>query len=242
MRVLLRIAFDGTRYAGWQVQPDRETVQSRICAVLAKIYDVQSVDVTGSSRTDSGVHALGFAAHFDMPDGRFPIVDIPYRLNSLLPDDIRIVSASPVPADFHARYSAKGKIYRYIIANPHPTRAGRALILDKLPDLDILLSVGRLFIGSHDFSGFAVKASLPDNRECTISRLEWQRTLDSSIVMEIEGDRFLHHMVRFIVGAHLEVAEGRLREDEIVESLETGQRLRIKNPTGEGLYLVHVFY
>lgn len=245
MRVRMKISFDGTAYSGWQIQPDEKTVQGEIEKALSTLFN-QPVSVTGSSRTDAGVHALGMVAHADISD-RFELADLEYKLNSILPQDIAVREIAEVPDDFHARFSAKGKRYEYrIIFDKRPelrTSAHRIPMPDFLPMARMVLDdlAGRI-IGVHDFSAFARKFEIPDNPECKITLAQWQID-ESDMVFVIEGNRFLHTMVRSLVGAQLDCIRGRFSPAQFGLMVRTGER---KYPyevvPGKGLWLIEVFY
>jgi len=245
MRVRMKISFDGTTYCGWQIQPDCKTVQGEIEKAFSTLFN-QPMSVTGSSRTDAGVHALGMVAHTDISD-KFELGDLEYKLNAILPEDIAVREIAEVPDDFHARYSARGKRYEYrIIFDKRPEFRNSAHRIPKpefLPIVQMVLDdlAGRI-IGVHDFSAFARKSEIPDNPECQITLAKWNID-ETGMVFAIEGNRFLHTMVRSLVGAQLDCIRGRFSPGQFGEMVRTGER---KYPyevaPGKGLRLIEVFY
>lgn len=245
MRVKFKISFDGTHFCGWQVQPNERTVQGEIETALSTIFDTP-ISVTGSSRTDSGVHALGMVAHTDISD-KYKFDDLSYKLNALLPEDIAVRELSVVDDQFHARYSATGKRYEYrIVFYKRPELrlyTHRIPKPDSLPMVQMVLEdlAGRI-VGKHDFSAFARKVELPENPECEIKHANW--TIDESgMVFAIEGNRFLWTMVRSLVGAQLDCIRGRFSPEEFVWMLHEGERkFSYEVAPCKGLWLMEVFY
>lgn len=224
-RFALLLSYNGTFFSGWQVQPGRATVQGELEKAIEKITGT-SVRITGASRTDSGVSAIGQVAHLDIRDN-FSKNKMLRSINSLIPSDIVVKSIVNVEDTFHARYAALGKRYRY-------TTTG---------DVRKLREIADVFIGKHNFAAFAVTRSVPDNSMCTIWRSEWHRAGNGTVIYIIEGDRFLHKMVRIIVGAQLSYGRGRLTRGAIERMLRSGERdLRWRVAPAEGLLLERVFY
>jgi tRNA pseudouridine38-40 synthase len=265
--IKLVIEYDGSRYHGWQRQPNLPTIQGALETALATIAK-QRPTVIGAGRTDAGVHAEGQVANFNV-NARLSSSAWMRALNSLLPEDIVIVSAQKVSSRFHARFSAVGKIYRYRILNRrYPPAIGRQYIWTVFSPLDIrrMKSASKLLMGKHDFSSFmsggpcgeggtgssdaprapALARAKPDARfrspVCTIRRLDLVRKRDE-IIVTIEADRFLQQMVRTIVGTLVEVGRGRLSPREIPLLLEKKDR-RFGGPTApaQGLCLEKIFY
>lgn len=242
----LVLAYDGSRYSGWQVQPNATSIQTLVQAALSKTLN-QKTFVVGSGRTDSGVHARGQVAHFTQ-SAEIDTGKVLYSLNGLLPADIRALELAPVPSDFHARYSAKGKIYRYHLRTSSLRDPFRRLYTYQLPcpiDEEILGKAARHFVGTHDFSSFANEAhrgSASRKPVKTLARLDILQE-DGGLVLEFEGDGFLYKMVRNIVGALLDCARGKLDERKIPEIFE-GKDRRLAPPTAppHGLFLVSVKY
>jgi tRNA pseudouridine38-40 synthase len=252
MKVRLLVAYDGTAFRGWQSQRGGETVQDRLEAVLEGIVG-ERVVIHGSGRTDAGVHALGQTVHFELrPEqaARLPRLSEAARwlpaLNASLPPQLRVLRATRAAADFHARFSATGKIYRYDlwpapVLPPH--LHGRAWHLHRELDLGILRELAALVEGSHDFRGFcADSGSLPESTVRTIRRTV-VRERGPALTITFEGDGFLYRMVRMLVGGMVRVAQGKEERERFALRLAAGKPW----PTpamapAEGLYLVRALY
>lgn len=217
-RYKLIISYEGTRYCGWQVQGDAPSIQLLIQRALQTALR-HPVDLTGSSRTDAGVHARGQVAHFDTP---LPLDPSRLRvsLNALLPPDIRILAIEPAPSSFHARYSARSKTYHYHLhLNPvlDPfVRLYRHQIFSRL-DLEPLRQAARLFLGPHDFTSFA---NLKEPRTPAQNPIRTLHRLDlveqpGGVRLEYEGDGFLYKMVRNITGTLIDVGLGKIPPGQI---------------------------
>jgi len=242
----MTIAYDGTHYSGWQIQPNAKTIQEEIETALLTFMK-EPITVVGSGRTDAGVHAHGQVAHFSTSK----TID-PYRfllsINSILSRDIRVKDVEEVPDDFHAQYSATGKIYHYNlylnnVQDPFE-RLYQHLVYQKI-DLDLLKKAANCFVGTHDFSSFAndqTKGSAARNPIRTIKRIDVVGE-GKKVRLEFEADGFLYKMVRNITGTILEAARGKRSIDEIKEILEVRDRRKagIAAPP-RGLFLVKVHY
>ncbi|MBI3609913.1 MAG: tRNA pseudouridine(38-40) synthase TruA [Nitrospirae bacterium] len=241
--IKLIIEYDGARYHGWQRQPDVPTIQGELEEAVFKITK-ERLTVVGAGRTDAGVHAEGQAAHFKTKARLTP--DAWQRaLNSLLPEDIVVLTAQKVPDRFHARYSAVGKTYRYRILNRRyrPAIGRRHVWTVYLPlNMRRMRAAAKTLIGKHDFSSFQGSNHSARTAACTIRRLELVKRKDE-VVLTIEADRFLQHMVRTIVGTLVEVGRGRRNPGEMAALLQKKDR-RFGGPTAppQGLCLVKVVY
>jgi tRNA pseudouridine38-40 synthase len=242
-RFSLTIEYDGSNYFGWQRQPGVPTIQEIIEDALAHIVR-QPVVLHGSGRTDSGVHATGQSAHFDADTSLAPEV-LEKALNSLLPQDIVIRTCQEAASDFHARKSAKRKLYSYSILN-HRQRSpvGRFYCWHIVKPLDIaaMEKAAAHFIGTHDFSAFEAKGSPRSSSIRTVSLARWEMQ-GEYLTFYIEANGFLRHMVRNIVGTLVEVGRKRLAPDDIPRILESGDRGQA-GPTApaKGLFLRRVSY
>jgi tRNA pseudouridine38-40 synthase len=244
-RLKLVISYDGRDFAGWQSQKHGNTVQDRVEAAFERICGTR-VAVTGSGRTDSGVHALGQCAHVDVPAAQFAAERWLKALNGVLPPTIRILRARFVAKSFHARFSAKGKVYRYRIINGAvrpPLETGRAWHIASPLDRELLGRAAKLFVGRHDFAAFA--ANRGKEERSSVRTVEYIRMTSRRDLIEIEfsADGFLYKMVRLMVGAMARCALGK----ESLQSIE----LRLERPSrasarfvapAAGLYLVRVRY
>ncbi len=242
MRFKLTTAYDGTNYSGWQVQENAPSIQPLIQKALETTLR-HPLDLTGSSRTDAGVHALGQIAHFDT-DTPFEVKRLILSLNALLPPDIRIFQIEPVAPDFHARYSARSKIYHYHlhldpVADPF-TKLYRHQVFGPF-DLPKLKRAALQFVGTHDFTSFANTKEGPEKDSVrTLYRLDIVEQ-KGGLRLEFEGDGFLYKMVRNITGTLLDVAAGRLDEAKI-SSIFAARDRRKGGPAAppQGLFLMEV--
>ena len=227
-RLGLTIAFDGTGYAGWQIQKSGLGVQQRIEEALARLFPSRP-QVHGSSRTDAGVHALGLVAHTDIPRSelRMPPAKLRLALNAHLPEDIRVVSVRRVPAAFHARFSALGKQYRYFVWNHpamDPLRRTQAWHVPRALDLAAMQQAAAAFVGRQDFRAFTANPGYP--RASTIRSLRVCRVSRRGPLFTyvIEADGFLYKMCRGIVGTLVQVGLGRIPATDIPGILATADR------------------
>ena len=243
MKYKMTISYDGTDYGGWQIQPNRKTVQELIQEAL-KVVLRTDCPIIGSGRTDAGVHARGQIAHFSY-DVPFEVSPFRYSLNSLLPSDIRILEIDPAPEEFHARYSVKKKIYHYHL-HLDPVQSpfyGRYRTPIYAPlNLDLLQEALPLLTGTHDFSTFRGAGYTSTNPIKTLYRLEMVPE-EGGIRLEFEGNGFLYKMVRNIVGTLLQVASGKRPVSNIPNLLESKDRTQA-GPTAppQGLFLTRVQY
>lgn len=247
LKFKLTIAYDGTAYQGWQVQKIGTGVQEKVEAVLAK-YFPSAPRLHSSSRTDTGVHALGMMAHFEIPRAEFkmPIARLAIALNAFLPDDIRILSAKRAPEKFHARFDARGKQYRYFIWNHHamnPLLSGRAWHVPRKLDYKKMRAAAKLFVGKHDFKSFAANHRYEmESTVRTLTRCEVKRSGQNFTVI-IEGDGFLYKMCRGIVGTLVQIGYGKFPPQDIKVMLaQLDRRAAGMSAPAHGLVLWKVFY
>jgi len=239
-RYRLTIEYHGGAFVGWQVQPRGRTVQGQIEKCLHWLLH-EDVQITGAGRTDAGVHALGQVAHFD--SAMVLPLDFGRRLNAALPEDIRVLRFDDCAPDFHARYSAVRKTYRYCIAHqPSAFAAGLAWsVMDELnwPAIDAATD---MLVGHHDFAGFCRVGSLKKDSSCAVTTARWVRD-DRNAHFEIIANRFLHRMVRLIVGTLIDIGRHRWPPEHLRQILSTGDvRLAGQAAPAQGLYLVDVEY
>jgi tRNA pseudouridine38-40 synthase len=244
-RLKLIVAYDGAPFGGWQSQKHHNTIQDELERAFRKISG-ERVRVHGSGRTDAGVHALAQCAHVDVPDRRFSVERWRNALNAMLPATIRILRCRYVSPDFHARFSAKGKTYRYRIwTGPvlPPLELNRAWHIRTSLDVDLLKAAGRNFIGKHNFAAFAANRGVKEeNTTRTISSLDI-RQRGPELAFEVTGDGFLYKMVRLMVGAMVQVALGKMEVREVNSRLESGELTNARPAAPScGLYLVKVWY
>jgi len=237
----LIIQYDGTNYSGWQFQENSETIQQRITECI-KVITGQQVNLTGSGRTDSGVHALGQTANFRI-DKEIDLIRFKYSLNSILPRDIAVIDIEKVNEDFHARFNALRRNYLYVfIKYKSPFYEPFAYRYFYKLDCDYLNNLSKVLVCRNDFTSFAKKGSDPDDKECTVYDAVWKET-HGFILFFIEANRFLHGMVRTIVGTLLHAQKNSYDEKYIEEILVAKNR----EASGEavparGLFLYKVKY
>jgi tRNA pseudouridine38-40 synthase len=244
----LTIAYDGTDFHGWQIQVNKPTVQGEIVSVLRRLTQ-EDIQLHGAGRTDSGVHALGQVGSF-RTQSPLSAQEFQRALNALLPPTIRIVGAEETGPDFSARWSAKGKIYRYRLYRGKvvPPMLWRFVLHYPFPlNEDAMREAAERFVGIHDFSSFAASTGSEDddkerNMQREIFSAELKRTEDNEeLWFTVHGRSFLRYMVRKMVGSLLEVGRGKLTPDDINRLYELRDRSK-SGPTvpPQGLFMVHV--
>lgn len=242
-RILLTVSYDGTHYSGWQYQDNAPSVQQALEEALEKALG-KFTRITGASRTDAGVHALGQRAHFDT-DATIPPEKYPFVLNRFLPPDIRVSEAKQVPPTFHARYQADGKWYTYRIFNaPHASAMYRNMTAHVPVPLDVekMHHAAQQLLGTHDFAAFAAAGGSAKTTVRTIDRVSVTRE-GEMVVLRIHGNAFLYNMVRIIAGALIYIGQGKLDEGCITRAIETGNRLELGiTAPAAGLELTRVEY
>ena len=235
--------YDGTAYCGWQRKINGPSVQQALEEALSRLTG-EPVAVTGSSRTDAGVHALGLCAHFDSAT-RIPPDKLAFALNTMLPPDIRIRESGPAPEGFHARYSACGKVYRYVFFNSrHDCAIGRQYAAHVPLELDerLMHTEAQALCGTHDFAAFAASGSVATSTVRTIYRAQVKRD-GEQVMLTVLGDGFLYNMVRIIAGTLMEVGTGKRAPGAIARAIATGDRLALgQTAPAKGLTLMRVLY
>jgi tRNA pseudouridine38-40 synthase len=243
----LVIAYEGTNYEGWQVQKIGLGVQQKVEEALAKLFPSKP-RLHSSSRTDTGVHALGMVAHVEVPktEFRMPVRKLNLALNAWLPEDIRVMSAARCPAEFHARFDATGKQYRYFVWNRpamNPLPRHQVWHVPMSLDLAAMLGAAKWFSGKHDFKSFAANRNYEmESTVRTLTRCDIKRN-GPLLTFIIEGDGFLYKMCRGIVGTLVQVGQGKISPTDIRKILESRDR-RVAGMTApaHGLVLWRVFY
>ena len=238
------ISYDGSGFSGYQVQPNKRTVQSELEKVLAKMHKGKSIKVSASGRTDTGVHAKGQVVHFDSP---LPISEEKWELalNSMLPEDISVLSVLKVDSSFHARFDALGKEYRYLLKlskKRDPFQRDFAYQFPYELNLEAMKQASLFFIGTHDFTSFCSARTEVLDRVRTIETIDFLLEGDF-LTLRFVGNGFLYNMVRILTGTLLEVGTGKRRPEEIVDILDQkDRRFAGKTAPAQGLYLWKVFY
>ena len=243
-RIKLTLDYIGTSYAGWQVQPGKDTIEARVEQALFRLTG-EEIKVVASGRTDAGVHAIGQVAHFDT-NTDFDLRAYLNGANVFLPPDIRITDAEVVSDTFHARFNAKRKTYEYRFYVSKVDRAlwyNRAYRLPSFPDLAALNRVAKLFEGEHDFAAFMSSGSDVKTTVRTVYRAGFEVVDENSFVFEISANGFLYNMVRKIVGALVRVSEGKLTIDDVICALSNPADASLPYVAPAcGLYLKSVEY
>lgn len=242
-RVKLTVAYDGTHYSGWQIQPNAVTIEEVLNRHLSELLQ-EPIKVIGASRTDAGVHALGNVAVFDT-SARMPAEKISYAMNTRLPEDIRIQESCQVPEDFHPRFCKTVKTYEYRILNrrfPDPTRRLYSLFYYYPLDEKKMQQAADYLVGEHDFKSLCTHKEEVENTVRTIYRTEVIRTGDE-ILIRLKGNGFLYNMVRIIVGTLLRVGSGYYEPEYMKELLKAKDRQAAgETAPPQGLTLVGIEY
>ena len=242
--IKLTLQYDGTDYVGWQRQAEGVSIQGLLEDALRPIEGAP-VTVHGAGRTDAGVHAAGQVASVTLT-ATLDVSTLARALNAVLPVDLRVVDAEEMPAGFHARFSATGKIYQYRIVNaPFVSPFVRRYVWHVIPtlDKDAMRRASNILVGTHDFAAFRAIGTPVASTVRTIRRLEWREQLDSLFVMEVEGDGFLRHMVRSIAGTLVEIGWGRWPPEAMHDILDSRDRARAGTTAPpQGLFLMSVMY
>ena len=242
-RYRLKVAYDGTNYCGWQVQPNEVTVEGVLNETLSDLLN-EEIEVVGASRTDSGVHADGNYCIFDT-ETNIPAEKIAYALNQRLPEDISIIKSEEVDMDWHPRYQNSMKTYQYTIVNremPDPVRRLYSFFTYSKLDVDKMKEAAKYLEGEHDFSCFCSSGAQVESTVRTIESVEVTQNGDE-IAIIVKGNGFLYNMVRIIAGTLLEVGEGKIEPSKMTEIIDSRDRgLAGKTAVAKGLKLVEIKY
>ncbi len=243
MRIMMTLSYDGSNYCGWQTQKNGVTIQKTVESALSKLTG-EDIAVTASGRTDAGVHALGQVIHFDTQSS-VPPKNFYKALNGLLPSDIRAVNSKRVAEDFNARKTAKKKTYKYSfyygkVDNPLQDRY--AVRIEKKPNFEVVDSAICLLVGEHDYKAFSATGSSVNTTVRTVYHIKVEKHVKGFDIF-VTGSGFLYNMVRIMVGALLDIGQGKLVLEDISSALTTGRRDRLgKTLPAKGLCLVSVEY
>ena len=238
------ISYDGSGFSGYQVQPNKRTVQSELEAVLTKMHKGEHIKVAASGRTDAGVHAKGQVIHFD---SSLPISEEKWAnaLNSLLPEDLSVLSVLKVNSSFHARFDAIGKEYHYVLQLSKIRDPFMRYFACHFPyelNIEAMKEASRFFLGTHDFTSFCSAKTEVEDRVRTIEKIDF--IIDKNrLTLKFFGNGFLYNMVRILTGTLLEVGIGKRTPEEILHILQKkDRRFAGKTAPAQGLYLMKVFY
>lgn len=244
--VQLVLHYDGAGFAGWQRQSNARSVQGALEDALTRLCG-EPTQAIGAGRTDAGVHARGQAAGVTVAD-RWHAPSLRRALNAVLPRDVWVAAAFEMRSDFHARYSATARRYSYVVGTDDgvhsPFRRTRELAYTRPLSRDVLDAEARSLIGDHSFRAFAVRGTAPphDEHRCTITLSAWHDR-DGGLAFEIEANRFLHHMVRFLVGTMLDVGSGKREAGSVAMLLQATDNSGVSPPApAHALFLDRVTY
>lgn len=246
MRTLLRLAYDGSSFCGWQIQPEDRTVQGDLDQALTQLLR-QPIQSMGAGRTDTGVHAKEMYVHFDWePELATGIKDLDhlvYRLNRFVDPAIRIYEAREVAADWHARFDATSRSYEYLMcANGSPFYRHSAWMVEELPNMEQMNEAAALLLKESDFASFCKSGSDNKTTLCEVTNAQWVQEGDLW-VFHITADRFLRNMVRAVVGSLYEVGRGKWTVEEFAQRLQQKNRGAMgTSAPAHGLYLSKVTY
>jgi tRNA pseudouridine38-40 synthase len=241
-RKFIELSYNGNNYHGWQVQPNAVTVQAVVHKALSTFFRLP-IETLGCGRTDTGVHATQFFAHFDLPEETSTPESIIQNINALLPHDIAVKRLISVLPDAHARFDATSRSYQYHIHfRKDPFKHNRSWLLRDFPDVEAMNQSATILSEYTDFSSFSKSNTQVFTNNCIIKRAEWQH-FEEGLIFHITADRFLRNMVRAIVGTLIEVGRGNLKPEEIRKIIESKNRSNAGSSVPAcGLYLTEVVY
>ncbi|MDE6492420.1 MAG: tRNA pseudouridine(38-40) synthase TruA [Lactobacillus sp.] len=246
-RYKMTMAYDGHLFHGFQMQPNQRTVQGEIEKALQKMTKGKRVIVEGSGRTDAGVHALGQVIHFDYPENVIPADRMILALNSMMPMDIIFKECEIVSDDFHVRYSAKGKWYRYRVSLDRFVNPFKRFYTGHYPyplEVERMQIAAKDLIGTHDFTSFAASGGQIIDKVRTMYYVNVEKDeKENEIVFDFICSGFLYNMVRILVGSLLEIGNGKRPLDDFPRIIAAKNRQEVRETAqASGLYLYHVFY
>ena len=241
MNIKFIIEYKGTNYSGWQIQKNQNTIQGELKKAFQILFPNQNINIIGSGRTDSGVHATGQVASLVLSEN-IELDKIFKSINGIIPNDIHIKQYKEVDLEFNARHSAKYRMYKYYIRDKFsPFHHDTAWHINNIIDYSSLEECAHLLKGNHDFS--ALSKNNPDiiNKKCFIYESFWQK-YNNELIYTIKANRFLHHMVRFIVGTSIEVARSKLMINDFLKMINNSSSKFPMCAPPKGLFLSEVLY
>ena len=243
-RYFFRISYDGSSFNGWQIQPKVTSVQETIEQTLGKLFAKSKLPIVGCGRTDTGVHASCYFFHVDLPDNRYDEADLLFKVNGMLPSSIAVSSVFKVANDFHARFDAVSRTYRYFIhQQKDPFKNLYSYYYRGDLDFDKMSAAAQLLKGRQDFTSFSRLHTDVKSNFCEVAKAEWVKEDQYSYYFEITANRFLRNMVRAIVGTLLEVGKNKLTIDEFQSVIAQKNRsLAGASAPANGLFLYNVVY
>lgn len=241
MRYFFEISYKGTNYHGWQIQNNATTIQGVVQDALKQLSG-KEVEITGSGRTDTGVHATRQVFHADF-DNEIELDDLTYKLNAVLPKDICILSMRKVFEYVHARFDAVSRAYDYVILSERdPFLINEAYVYHHAVNIDKMNKASELLLGKHDFEAFSKVKTQVNNFFCEVAKAHWRKE-NNKIIFHIEANRFLRGMVRAIVGTLLMINEDKIGIDDLTHILESKDRKKAgRSVSPDGLFLSKISY
>lgn len=241
-RYFIKLAYNGANYHGWQMQDNAHSVQTEITEKLSLLLK-ENVSIVGCGRTDTGVHAREFYAHFELSELKIETKDLIYKLNSFLPPDIVIYNIYEVSANLHSRFNAVSRTYKYYISLiKNPFGEGNSYYFNGTLDIDAMNRACSYLLDHTDFTSFSKLHTQTATNNCVIKLARFER-INNELVFTITADRFLRNMVRAIVGTLLEIGKGKMEAEEINEIIEAKDRSRAGfSVPAHGLFLERVVY
>jgi tRNA pseudouridine38-40 synthase len=243
-RYFIWLSYKGTAYCGWQIQPGSPSVQQTLNNALTVLLR-EDVETTGAGRTDTGVHASTFVAHFDTAQTaeELNLKQLTYKLNRILPADIGIQRIEEVKPDIHARFSALSRTYHYFICTQKdPFQTGRSWLMERRLNLEAMQQAAHLLQAYEDFESFSKTNTQVKTFLCKVSKAQWEQE-GHMLRFEITADRFLRNMVRAIVGTLVDVGLGKISADDFASIIESKDRNQAGySAPGCGLFLINILY
>jgi len=241
-RYFIQLSYNGANYHGWQVQPNAVTVQEVIGKAISTLTR-EKVDVVGAGRTDTGVHASFFVAHFELETALDNPDQLAFKMNAFLPEEIFIVQLFAVEADMHARFSATSRTYHYYVSEQKdPFRKGFVNRINHTLDMEKMNKAAALLLTFDDFTSFSKLHTDVNNNLCKVTKAEWRRE-NGVLVFEISANRFLRNMVRAIVGTLIDVGRGKLTIGDFIAVVEAKNRSEAGTSVFAGaLFLTDIQY
>jgi len=243
VRYFIHLSYDGSRYHGWQIQPNGISIEGEIERCLSTLLGVP-VDIVGAGRTDAGVHARHMVAHFDVEEPVADTSQLTYKLNRMLPPDIRIEKTESVPDDMHARFSAKWRTYHYYLSlKPTPFNRHYTWLCHYDLDFPLMNEAARMLMEYKDFACFCKSHTDVKTTLCDVVEAEWVKTDDSEWFFVIKANRFLRNMVRAVVGTLVEVGRHRMTLEQFRSVIEGKSRCQAgESMPANALFLEKIEY
>ncbi|MCB2209119.1 MAG: tRNA pseudouridine(38-40) synthase TruA [Bacteroidetes bacterium] len=241
-RYFIKLAYKGTHYHGWQIQDNAHTIQEELNTKISLMLS-ETVNLVGCGRTDTGVHAREFYAHFDISKELDQLENLAFKLNGFLPEDIVIFEIFKVPTDFHARFDAQSRTYKYCISQrKNPFLTGQSFYYHGALDIVKMNAASKILFDYSDFTSFSKLHTQTKTNRCTIYHANWEKK-GEELIFTIRADRFLRNMVRAIVGTMIEIGSGKLGVEDMKRIIEAKDRSDAGfSVPAEGLFLEKVSY